>query len=78
VLADHSLEDEAGSLLRSLVPVSAPNRTSLDTLLSYLLIANHPDDKKLLKAIVKETGPVVFENQAPSVAQIGPDPVVPA
>ena len=77
-LADNSLDDERGALLRALVPVAAINPTALDTLLSYVLIANEPHDPKLLEDIVREAGPVVFGDVAPSTAQIGPDPVTPA
>jgi hypothetical protein len=78
VLADDSLEDERGELLRALVPVAASNPTLLDTMLSYLLIADQPDDADLLEEVAKEAGPVVFVDVAPSKAQIGPDSVTPA
>lgn len=78
VLAEDSLEDERGALLRALVPVAANNPTALDTVLSYLLIDNQPDDPELLEDIVREAGPVVFGDVAPSTAQIGPDAATPA
>jgi hypothetical protein len=76
--ADDALDDERGALVRALVPVAASNPTALDTLLSYLLIATQPEDPELLEDIVREAGPVVFGDVAPSTAQIGPDPVTPA
>jgi hypothetical protein len=76
-LTDHSLDEERGALLRSLVPVAANNPIALDTLLSYLLIANQPDDPELLEDIVREAGPVVFGDVSPSTAQIGPDTATP-
>jgi hypothetical protein len=78
VLADDSLEDERGSLIRAVVPVATNNPTAFDTILSYLLIANQPDDPELVEEMVTETGPVVMANVAASTAQIGPDPVTPS
>jgi hypothetical protein len=78
VLADDLLENERGALLRAPVPVAASNPTVLDTVLSYLLIANQPDDAELLEEIASETGPVVFADVTPSTAQIGPDAATPA
>jgi hypothetical protein len=77
-LADQSLDEvRRVALLRALVPVAASNPTALDTLLSYLLIVNEPDDAELLEDIVREAGDVVFSDVAPSAAQIGPDAVTP-
>lgn len=78
VLSDESLDGNRGALIRALVPVAAINPTALDTILSYLLIANPPDDPELLEDITKETGPVVLNDIAPSEAQIGPDAATPS
>jgi hypothetical protein len=77
-LADGSLDEERGALFRALVPIAASNPTALDTLLSYLLIANQPDESKLLEEIVREAGPVVFGDVMRPMAQIGPDAAIPA
>jgi hypothetical protein len=77
-LADRSLDAERGALLRALVPIAAVNPTALDTLLSYLLIANQPDDPELCEEIAREAGPVVLGDVAPPTAQIGPDAAMPA
>ena len=77
-LADDTLDDERGALIRMLVPVSASSPTALDTLLSYLLIATQPEDEELLEEIAREAGPVTFTDAAPSNAQIGPDAVMPS
>lgn len=77
VMADHSLDYVRDVLLRELIPVAANNSTALDTVLSYLLIADQPDDPILLNEIAQETGPVVFTDVAPSNGQIGPNGVIP-
>lgn len=76
-MSDPSLEDRRAELIRSLVPVASVNPTALDTVLSYLLIAVHPDDADLVADIVKEAGPVAFGEVAFPLAQIGPDSVMP-
>lgn len=76
-LTDPSLDEKRGALFRALVPVAAINATALDTLLSYLLIANQPDDPEMLEDIVREAGPVDIGDVAPSTAQILPDPFMP-
>jgi hypothetical protein len=77
-LTDDSLDEERGALFRALVPIAASNPTALDTLLSYLLFANHPDDPELLEDIVREAGPAIFGDVMRPMAQIGPDAAIPA
>jgi hypothetical protein len=72
VLADESLEEERAALVRALVPISASNPTALDTLLSYLLIANQPDDPELLEHISTEAGGIAFVEPALPMTQVGP------
>lgn len=78
VLADDALEDERVALLRGLVPVAVPDPTALDTVLGYLVVVSTPDDPKLAEEILRECGPVAFQEVTPSSTQIGPDAVTPA
>jgi hypothetical protein len=64
-------------LFRALVPVVASDPTALDTVVSYLLIASRADDPEVLEDVVKEAGEVAFSDPLPSLAQIGPDAVMP-
>lgn len=77
-LSDAALENQRAALIRALVPVASLNPTTLDTALSYLLIATQPDDAELVAEIVKEVGPVAFGDVPVPFAQIGPDSVMPA
>jgi hypothetical protein len=78
VLADDSLTDGRTGLIRQLLPVAASNPTTLDTVLSYLLIAAEPDDEALLKAITLETGEVLFDDAAAPTGPVGPDSAMPS
>ena len=78
VLADPALTEQRASLIRSLVPAAVNNPTALDTVLSYLLIAEDPGNAQVLQAITAEIGPVQVLDIAPSNANIGPDPVMPS
>lgn len=60
VLADESLDDRRSALIRDLVPVAAANPTTLDTVLSYLLIAADPGQAEILGQMVNEVGAVRF------------------
>jgi len=77
-LADEAIADDRTALLRALVPIAAANPTTVDTVLSYLIVAADLQDAELVDEIVAETGPVVLANVAAPGAQIGPDAVMPA
>jgi hypothetical protein len=77
-LADADLNEERTALIRSLVPAAANNPTSLDTVLSYMLVAAEPDDPDLLERVAREAGPVDFEDPATPKIQVGPNSAMPA
>jgi len=77
VLADKNLLAERHSLIRSLIPNAVNNPTALDTVLSYLLIAQSPDSISILKEITTEIGPVVSRDVDRPLEQIGPDSPMP-
>lgn len=61
VLADATFNPEArAKLIRSLIPVAAPNPTALDTVLARLLLANLPIDLDTLKTYERLTAYPVF------------------
>jgi AAA ATPase domain/Effector-associated domain 1 len=61
VLSDLSFSPlECAKLIRSLIPVAAPNPTALDTVLARLLLANLPTDLNTLKAYERLTAYPVF------------------
>ena len=71
-LADDARADDRMTLLRALVPVAAANPTTLDTVLSYLILAADLQDADLVDEITAMTGPVVFADVMAPNAQIGP------
>jgi hypothetical protein len=77
-LVAQSLGTDRVRLIRLLVPAALQNVTTLDTVLSYLLIASALKDGAILERVVKETGPIVFANEKPPAGQIGPDAAIPA
>jgi hypothetical protein len=77
-LAAQSLGTDRVRLIRLLVPAALQNATTLDTVLSYLLIASALKDVAILERVVKETGPIVFADEKPPAGQIGPDAAIPA
>lgn len=77
-LADDALAGDRIALIRALVPIAAANPTSLDTILSYLIVAADLQDADLADEIAAEAGPVRFADVAAPGVQIGPDAVMPA
>ena len=76
-LADDTIVGDRAALIRALVPIAAANPTTLDTVLSYLVVAADLQDATLADEIVAEAGAVVFGDVAAPSAQIGPDAVMP-
>jgi hypothetical protein len=76
-LADDAIADDRTALLRALVPIAAANPTTLDTLLSYLVVAADLQDADLAAEIAAEAGDVAFANVLAPGVQIGPDAVMP-
>jgi hypothetical protein len=76
-LADDTIADDRAALLRALVPIAAANPTTLDTVLSYLIVAADLQDAGLGAEIAAEAGAVAFANVLAPGAQIGPDAVMP-
>jgi hypothetical protein len=74
VMADDGLTETRAALIQSLVPSAVNNPTTLDTVLSYLLIAINPDDSEILEEIVDEIGPVEVVDVTAPTLYIGPDP----
>jgi len=78
VLADPASTGQKATLIRSLVPTASINPTTLDTVLSYLVIASEVKSAELAAAIARESGEVMFANQPVPIGGIGPDAVIPS
>ena len=78
VLAEPALDGRRPALIRALIPSAVVNATTLDSLLSYLVVASQVVDEQLADELVGEAGPVTFGNVPVPFGLIGPDSVMPA
>jgi hypothetical protein len=80
VLADPGLTDKKKSrLIQQLVPVAAPNRTCLDTVLARLVLVSSDVDSNIVgeaKRLAGVAGKAQAPSQAPSGGGLNVDPVI--